>query len=97
MDTIVVDGGGCRHWAKRSSDSGQRAEQLGILVTSGLIVGESLFGVMLAAVIVARSTAARHRRRGLSLRPFDRACELHASHCPALPVEDPAPSPVALE
>jgi hypothetical protein len=58
MDTIVVDGGGYRHWAKRSSDSGQRAEQLGILVASGLIAGESLFGVMLAAVIVARSTAA---------------------------------------
>jgi hypothetical protein len=33
------------------------AKQLGILVASGLIVGESLFGVLLAGVIVASGNA----------------------------------------
>jgi putative OPT family oligopeptide transporter len=35
-----------------------RAKQLGILVASGLIVGESLFGVLLAGLIVASGNAA---------------------------------------
>jgi putative OPT family oligopeptide transporter len=38
-------------WAARQAN-GERAKQLGILVASGLIVGESLFGVLLAAIIV---------------------------------------------
>jgi len=46
------------HWyngrAKRAADS-QRAERLGVLVASGMIVGESLFGVLLAGLIVALS------------------------------------------
>ncbi|HET6276200.1 MAG TPA: oligopeptide transporter, OPT family [Candidatus Cybelea sp.] len=38
-------------WAARRRD-GERAKQLGVLIASGLIVGESLFGVLLAAIIV---------------------------------------------
>lgn len=38
-------------WAARQAD-GERAKQLGVLVASGLIVGESLFGVVLAGLIV---------------------------------------------
>lgn len=38
-------------WASAQPDA-DRAKQLGVLVASGLIVGESLFGVLLAAVIV---------------------------------------------
>jgi putative OPT family oligopeptide transporter len=44
------------HWydtrAKRAANP-QRAERLGTLVASGMIVGESLFGVILAGLIVA--------------------------------------------
>ncbi|MBV8197361.1 MAG: oligopeptide transporter, OPT family [Candidatus Eremiobacteraeota bacterium] len=43
-------------WASRGADP-ERAKQLGILVASGLIVGESLFGVLLAGVIVASGNA----------------------------------------
>jgi putative OPT family oligopeptide transporter len=46
------------HWydrrAKRAPNP-QRAERLGTLVASGMIVGESLFGVVLAALIAATS------------------------------------------
>lgn len=46
------------HWydgrAKRAPNP-QRAERLGTLVASGMIVGESLFGVLLAGLIVATS------------------------------------------
>lgn len=38
-------------WAARQPDA-ERAKQLGVLVASGLIVGESLFGVLLAGLIV---------------------------------------------
>ncbi|HEY1869043.1 MAG TPA: oligopeptide transporter, OPT family [Candidatus Cybelea sp.] len=38
-------------WASRQA-SPDRAKQLGVLVASGLIVGESLFGVVLAGIIV---------------------------------------------
>ncbi len=38
-------------WAARQRDA-DRAKQLGVLIASGLIVGESLFGVLLAALIV---------------------------------------------
>ncbi len=44
-------------WAAERPDP-QRARQLGILVASGLIVGESLFGVALAGVIVFSGNAA---------------------------------------
>ncbi|MBV9055323.1 MAG: oligopeptide transporter, OPT family [Candidatus Eremiobacteraeota bacterium] len=43
-------------WSSRQRDP-QRAKQLGILVASGLIVGESLFGVLLAGVIVVSGNA----------------------------------------
>ncbi len=39
-------------WAYNRWAAGERARQLGILVASGLIVGESLFGVLLAGIIV---------------------------------------------
>jgi putative OPT family oligopeptide transporter len=38
-------------WAARASDV--RAKQIGVLIASGLIVGESLFGVLLAGLIVS--------------------------------------------
>ncbi|MBV9718868.1 MAG: oligopeptide transporter, OPT family [Candidatus Eremiobacteraeota bacterium] len=44
-------------WAARQRNA-QRAKQLGVLVASGLIVGESLFGVLLAALIVVSGRAA---------------------------------------
>ena len=49
------------HWYNRrvqtSRDPG-RAERLGVLVASGMIVGESLFGVLNAGLIVATSNDA---------------------------------------
>jgi uncharacterized oligopeptide transporter (OPT) family protein len=57
----VVIGAIVSHWynarAQRSRDPG-RAERLGTLVASGLIVGESLWGVVNAGLIVAMSTDA---------------------------------------
>ncbi|HLX25610.1 MAG TPA: OPT/YSL family transporter, partial [Candidatus Cybelea sp.] len=44
-------------WASRQ-ETPQRAKQLGVLVASGLIVGESLFGVVLAGIIVFSGNAA---------------------------------------
>lgn len=44
-------------WASRQSQP-DRAKQLGVLVASGLIVGESLFGVVLAGIIVFSGNAA---------------------------------------
>ncbi|HMF27509.1 MAG TPA: OPT/YSL family transporter, partial [Candidatus Cybelea sp.] len=43
-------------WAARQ-DNPDRAKQLGVLVASGLIVGESLFGVVLAGIIVFSGNA----------------------------------------
>ena len=43
-------------WAATSSQS-ERAKQFGVLVASGLIVGESLFGVLLAGLIVSSNKA----------------------------------------
>ncbi len=43
-------------WASRQSDAG-KAKQLGVLTASGLIVGESLFGVLLAGLIVVSNKA----------------------------------------
>lgn len=43
-------------WAGRSANA-ESAKQLGVLTASGLIVGESLFGVLLAALIVFTSNA----------------------------------------
>jgi putative OPT family oligopeptide transporter len=44
-------------WAARQRDA-DRARQLGVLVASGFIVGESLFGVLLAGLIVGRGRPA---------------------------------------
>jgi putative OPT family oligopeptide transporter len=52
----AVLGWAYNRWAARSPHA-DRAKQLGILVASGLIVGESLFGVVLAGVIVFSGNA----------------------------------------
>jgi putative OPT family oligopeptide transporter len=54
-------------WAERTK-SPAHAKRLGVLVASGMIVGESLFGVVLAGLIVAFSTEAP-----LGLAPADYA------------------------
>src|SRR5215210_923077 len=46
------------HWRTRSSANPERAERLGTLVASGLIVGESLWGVLNAGLIVGLSNDA---------------------------------------
>jgi putative OPT family oligopeptide transporter len=54
----VVVGAVLSHWYNRrirSSPNPERAERLGTLVASGLIVGESLWGVLNAALIVGLS------------------------------------------
>ncbi len=57
----VVVGAVISHWYDRrirSAPNPERAERLGTLVASGLIVGESLWGVLNAGLIVALSTDA---------------------------------------
>ncbi|HEX6650897.1 MAG TPA: oligopeptide transporter, OPT family, partial [Pyrinomonadaceae bacterium] len=57
----VVVGAVLSHWYDRrvrSSENPERAERLGTLVASGLIVGESLWGVVNAGLIVALSNDA---------------------------------------
>ena len=52
----VVLGAVIGHWYNRRAErmrSPERAERLGVLVASGMIVGESLFGVLNAGLIVA--------------------------------------------
>jgi putative OPT family oligopeptide transporter len=44
-------------WAERGNEP-ERAKRMGILLASGLIVGESLFGVLLAGMIVLSANAA---------------------------------------
>jgi len=44
-------------WTNRTKNP-ERAKRLGVLVASGMIVGESLFGVLLAGLIVAFNTGA---------------------------------------
>lgn len=53
----AVIGDGYNRWAKRTKNPAQ-TEQLAVLVASGMIVGESLFGVMLAGLIVGFSSDA---------------------------------------
>ena len=53
----AVLGWAFNRWANRRPHP-ERAKQLGILVAAGLIVGESLFGVVLAGVIVFSGKAA---------------------------------------
>jgi putative OPT family oligopeptide transporter len=57
----VVIGAVVGHWYTRRvkrAPAPERAQQLGVLVASGLIVGESLFGVLNAGLIVALSNDA---------------------------------------
>lgn len=44
-----------RFWASRTRDP-EHAQRLGVLIASGMIVGESLFGVLLAGLIVTFNT-----------------------------------------
>jgi putative OPT family oligopeptide transporter len=53
----AIAGWAYNRWAAAQPDA-ERARQLGVLVASGLIVGESLFGVLLAGVIVGSGKAA---------------------------------------
>jgi len=57
----VVIGAVIGHWYDRRAAHAanpEHAKRLGVLVASGMIVGESLFGVLLAGLIVALSTDA---------------------------------------
>jgi putative OPT family oligopeptide transporter len=57
----VVLGAAVGHWYERRAArmrAPERAQRLGVLVASGLIVGESLFGVLNAGLIVATGTDA---------------------------------------
>jgi putative OPT family oligopeptide transporter len=51
--TLPVVVGAIIGWLYNRSIRGERAERLGVLVASGMIVGESLFGVLNAGLIVA--------------------------------------------
>jgi hypothetical protein len=51
--TLPVVVGAIIGWIYNRSLRSQRAERLGVLVASGMIVGESLFGVLNAGLIVA--------------------------------------------
>jgi putative OPT family oligopeptide transporter len=51
--TLPVVVGAVIGWIYNRSTRGERAERLGVLVASGMIVGESLFGVLNAGLIVA--------------------------------------------
>jgi putative OPT family oligopeptide transporter len=52
----AIAGWAYNRWSSRRTNA-EQAKQLGVLVASGLIVGESLFGVLLAGVIVASGRA----------------------------------------
>jgi putative OPT family oligopeptide transporter len=52
----AIAGWAYNRWSSRRANP-EQAKQLGVLVASGLIVGESLFGVLLAGVIVASGRA----------------------------------------
>jgi len=51
--TLPVVVGAIIGWIYNRSMRGERAERLGVLIASGMIVGESLFGVLNAGLIVA--------------------------------------------
>jgi putative OPT family oligopeptide transporter len=51
--TLPVVVGAIIGWIYNRSVRGERAERLGVLIASGMIVGESLFGVLNAGLIVA--------------------------------------------
>ena len=75
----VVVGAVISHWydgRARTMPNPERAERLGTLVASGLIVGESLWGVINAGLIVAtfEGRADRARAGGLRARAVARRC-----------------------
>jgi putative OPT family oligopeptide transporter len=55
--------------AKRSSDP-ERYRRIGVLTATGLIVGESLFGVLLAGIVVGSGSASPLAVVGDGFRPF---------------------------
>jgi putative OPT family oligopeptide transporter len=59
-------------WARRRG-GGEVAQRLGVLVASGLIVGESLFGVALAGVIVATNNGTPLAIVGDAFAPYANA------------------------
>jgi putative OPT family oligopeptide transporter len=65
----AVLGWAYNRWAARQPNA-ERAKQLGVLVASGLIVGESLFGVGLAALIVFSGKAEPLGLVGTSFDPL---------------------------
>ena len=77
----VVVGAVISHWydgARARSPNPERAERLGTLVASGLIVGESLWGVINAGLIVGvlEGRADRARARGFCARAVARRARL---------------------
>ena len=50
-------------WAERSGGDAELTKRLGVLIATGLIVGESLFGVVFAGIVAAsdRTPAGRGR------------------------------------
>ena len=69
------------HWydeRARTTPNPERAERLGTLVASGLIVGESLWGVLNAGLIVGlvEGRADRARARGLRARAVARSARV---------------------
>ncbi len=53
LDGLIYGLGALIGWLYNRSVRSARAERLGVLVASGMIVGESLFGVINAGIIVA--------------------------------------------
>ena len=77
----VIVGAVISHWydrRARATPNPERAERLGTLVASGLIVGESLWGVLNAGLIVGlvEGRADRARRRELRARAVARSARL---------------------
>ena len=68
----AVLGWAYNRWAARQPQA-DRARQLGVLVASGLIVGESLFGVFLAGLIVFSGNASPLGIAGDAFAPFANA------------------------
>jgi putative OPT family oligopeptide transporter len=65
----AVMGWAYERWAKQQSTA-DRAKRLGVLLASGLIVGESLFGVLLAGLIVGTGKSAPFAVVGDAFQPI---------------------------
>ena len=64
-------------WAERQRDNPEFAKRMGVLAATGLIVGESLFGVAFAGIVAARARTPRWRSSVTASRP-----SLITSACP---------------